>query len=138
MRALSAAICGIGYSRNSVLLGPVRTAASTFSTHSSDNERQFLMLAPSPNRLEAATRVKRWTRTRFSLSEKVTLFISEVESAVPGFPPLQTVVAFWSPERTHYHFTVFKPLEQVLEEDLPPAWYREALAVAEGVQCHCC
>ena len=100
------------------------------------------MPAPSPTRLEAATRVKRWTRTRFSLSEKVTLFISEIESAVPGFPPLQTVVAFWSPERTpqrtHYHFTVFKPLEQVLEEDLPPAWYRDALAVTEGVQCTCC
>src|SRR5947207_771793 len=32
IKAASSAISGIGYSRISVLLGPVRTAASTFST----------------------------------------------------------------------------------------------------------
>ena len=37
------------------------------------------------------------------------------------FPPLRTVVAFWSAERRHYHFSVFKPLEEVRESDMPPA-----------------
>jgi hypothetical protein len=96
------------------------------------------MLAPSQSRLDAATRVKRWTRERFSLSSDSTILVSELESAVPGFPRLHTVVAFWTAERKHYHFRVFKPLPEVEENDLPPSWYLEALAVTEGVQCGCC
>jgi len=96
------------------------------------------MLAPSQSRLDAATRVKRWTRERFALGSDATILVSELESALPGFPPLSTVVAFWTAERKHYHFRVFKPLQAVAEEDVPPAWYREALAVSEGVQCDCC
>jgi hypothetical protein len=96
------------------------------------------MLAPSQSRLDAATRVKRWTRERFSLSSDSTILVSELESAVPGFPRLHTVVAFWTAERKHYHFRIFKPLQEVEENDLPPSWYLEALAVTEGVQCGCC
>jgi len=96
------------------------------------------MLAPSNNRHEAATLLKRWTRARFALADDVTILVSEIESGVPGFPPLQTVVAFWSAERTHYHFTVFKSLEEVVEDDLPPAWYKDALVVTPGAQCNCC
>ncbi len=95
------------------------------------------MLAPSHRRLEAASRVKRWTRARFGLHADAVLLVSELENSQPGFPPLRTVVAFWSAER-HYHFSVFKPLEEVLEEDLPPSWFRDALAVAPGVDCGCC
>jgi hypothetical protein len=101
------------------------------------------MFAPfkrSGDRLAAAERVKRWTRNRFGLAENAMLLVSELESAAPGFPPLHTVVAFWTAERKHYHFRIFKPLLEVLEEDLPPSWYKEALAVAfaEGMQCECC
>ena len=93
------------------------------------------MFAPSPSRAEAASRVKAWTRDRFG---EVTVLVSEVESATPGFPQLHTVVAFWSAERKHYHFRVFKPLEQVVEDDIPPSWYRDALAVTAGIDCSCC
>jgi hypothetical protein len=99
------------------------------------------MLAPfqkSPERADAAARVKRWVRSRFSLGDDSTVLVTELESAQPGFPPLSTVVAFWTAERKHYHFRVFKPLEEVSEADLPPAWYREALAVTPGVDCGCC
>jgi hypothetical protein len=96
------------------------------------------MLAPSQTRLDAATRVKRWTRERFLLGAEATILVSELESGSPGFPPLSTVVAFWNAERKHYHFRVFKPLHDVEEADLPPAWYLEALAVTAGVQCSCC
>ena len=90
-------------------------------------------------RLNAALQVKAWTRARFALGASATVFVSEVESAVPGFPPLHTVVSFWDEERAHYHFKVFKPLAAVTEEDLPPAWYRAALAVPEGgAGCTCC
>ena len=93
------------------------------------------MFVQSQDRSAAATRVKQWTRARFG---DVTVLVSEVESVTPGFPPLATVIAFWTAERRHYHLRVFKPLEQVREDDLPPAWYREALAVSPGVDCGCC
>ena len=87
------------------------------------------------SRADAASRLKSWTRSRFG---DVTVLVTELESALPGFPPLRTVIAFWSAERRHYHFSVFKPLEKVEESDLPPGWYRDALAVTPGVDCSCC
>jgi hypothetical protein len=98
------------------------------------------MLAPfhkSRDRADAAARVKGWVRSRFALGDESTVLVTELENAQPGFPQLSTVVAFWSAERKHYHFRVFKPLEQVSEDDIPPAWYREALAVTAGVDCGC-
>jgi nitrate reductase delta subunit len=99
---------------------------------------EFLMPASATNRSEAASRVKRWTRERFGLGADTTILVTELESGTPGFPPLHTVIAFWTAERKHYHFRVFRPLEQVGEEDIPPTWYREALAVTPGVECTCC
>ena len=98
------------------------------------------MLAPfqkRPERAAAAARVKGWVRSRFALGDGSTVMVTELENAQPGFPPLSTVVAFWTAERKHYHFRVFKPLEEVSEADIPPAWYREALAVTAGVDCGC-
>ena len=96
-----------------------------------------MLAAPQkhPDRAAAASRVKAWTRDRFG---DVTVLVSELESGTPGFPPLTTVIAFWTAERKHYHFRVFKPLEQVVEADIPPAWYRDALAVTPGIDCSCC
>ena len=99
------------------------------------------MLAPfqkRPERADAAARVKRWVRERFALDRDGTVLVTEIENAQPGFPPLSTVVAFWNAERKHYHFRVFKPLEKVVAEDLPPSWYKEALAVTPGIDCSCC
>jgi hypothetical protein len=99
------------------------------------------MLAPSRKdlgRLEAASRLKAWTRNRFSLAADTTILVSEIESAQAGFPAVSTVLAFWTAERRHYHWRIFKPLEQVTEDDLPPAWYQPALEVDLGVQCSCC
>src|SRR5690348_18308763 len=94
--------------------------------------------ANSHRRAEAASRVKAWTRNRFSLNEESTLFVTELEGGAPGFPPLRTVVSFWIAERGHFHFTAFKLLEEVREEDVPPAWYLDALKVEAGVPCGCC
>ena len=87
------------------------------------------------DRANAASQVKAWTRDRFG---DVTVLVSQLESVVPGFPLKRTVVAFWTAERKHYHFTVFKPLEDVEENDLPPSWYKDALAVTPGIDCSCC
>src|SRR5437764_11949594 len=89
--ALSAGISGIGYSRISVLPGAVRTAASTFSIMD-----EFLMLAPAKNRSEAASQVNRWTRERCG---HVTVLVTDLESATPGFPALHTSPSLWTAQR---------------------------------------
>ena len=99
------------------------------------------MLKPfhrDPDRAGAAARVKAWTRTRFGLSDADTLFVTELEGGAPGFPPLRTVVSFWIAGRGHYHFTAFTSLAEVVESDIPPSWYLEALRIDESVQCGCC
>jgi hypothetical protein len=91
----------------------------------------------SPERLEAVERVEAWTRERFGLARGARVHVWEIACAVPGCPPVETAVLFSIVEQ-RYRFKVFKPLEHVLAEDLPPAWFRGALAVAEGLDCDCC
>jgi nitrate reductase delta subunit len=91
----------------------------------------------SPARLEALERVEAWTRERFGLGGNARVHVWELACAVPGCPPVETAVLFAIGEE-RYRFKVFKPLEQVLAEDLPPAWFRGALAMAEGLDCDCC
>ena len=64
--------------------------------------------------------------------------VAEVTCAGPGCPPLETVVAFWTGTDTRHHFKVFKTVAEVAEDDLPPAWLKNALADVEGVGCECC
>ena len=96
------------------------------------------MFKSDPDRGEAAARVKRWTKERFSLDAEDTVFVSELEGGAPGFPRLRTVVSFWMAQRGHYHFTAFKPLKEVAESDIPPAWFLDALRVEPGASCGCC
>ena len=91
----------------------------------------------NPQRVEAVRRVKGWTRERFALPERSAILVAELACALPGCPPLETVIGFWIGER-HHHFKVFKPLEEVVCDDLPPSWLRDALAVPEGYECGCC
>ena len=89
-------------------------------------------------RLEAAECLKDWTRERFALLERETVLVTERDSALPGCPPRETVVAFWTLDGTRHHFKVFKPMEDVAPEDLPPAWLKDSLALSEGIECACC
>ena len=97
----------------------------------------FASAKKGPGHAAAAERVRAWTRARFRLPEDATVMVAEVTCAVPGCPPLETVVAFWT-EDTRHHFKVFKPLEEVAQDDLPPAWLKDALADNEGFGCECC
>lgn|SRR5579884_1264257 len=85
----------------------------------------------------APDRVREWTRARFKLSEDETVMVSEIACAVPGCPPIETHVVFWTAAGRH-HFKIFKPLAQVIEEDLPPAFMKSALTWIEGIECSCC
>ena len=92
----------------------------------------------SADQTAALDRVRDWTRARYRLADDVTILVSELACALPGCPPLETVIAFWTaPDRRH-HFKVFKPVAKVVEDDLPPWWMRDALVVPEGYECGCC
>ena len=92
----------------------------------------------STTRVDAVERVKDWTRHRFQLEEDAIVIVTETVPKLPGFPPLQTAVSFWTPNRQRHHFAVYKPVGEVAEEDLPPAWMKDTLALSEGITCSCC
>jgi hypothetical protein len=101
----------------------------------------FKMLRSSnkrPGQLRALDRIKDWTRARFKLPEDAAVMVTEVACGLPGCPPLETVVAFWTGTDTRHHFKVFKPVENVVPDDLPPAWLRNALIAVEGEGLECC
>jgi hypothetical protein len=84
----------------------------------------------------ATERVREWTRARFALTDE-TVMVSELACSVPGCPPIETHVVFWTAAGRH-HFKIFKPLAQVTEDDLPPAFMKNALVALEGFDCDCC
>ena len=103
---------------------------------------------PRPQDLAAVHQVAAWTRQRFSLAPEATVLVSELVCALPGCPPLETVIAFWlgegvgegrdDGEPLRHHYKVFKPVQQVTEADLPPWWMKDALAVPPDWVCACC
>jgi nitrate reductase delta subunit len=91
----------------------------------------------TPERLRSLDRVEEWTRERFALPRDAQVHVWEIACAVPGCPPLETVALFWIAGQ-RYQFKVFKPLEEVVCDDLPPAWFIGALAVSAGIDRDCC
>ena len=91
-----------------------------------------------PDHSAAAERVKEWTRERFALPEEAAILVGELACTIPGCPPIETVIAFWTEGDKRHHFKVFKPLAEVVEDDLPPAFMKNALADLDGIDCECC
>jgi hypothetical protein len=89
----------------------------------------------------AMTRVEEWVRRRFTLSADTAILISEVACNLPGCPPLETVIAFWTKDETgdkRHHFKMFKRVAEIAYDDLPYAWMKDSLVVPEGFECECC
>jgi hypothetical protein len=91
----------------------------------------------SPAQTAARERVRDWTRARFTLGGDETVMVSEIVCAVTGCPPIETHVVFWTAAGRH-HFKIFKPLAEVSEDDLPPAFMKNALVALDGADCDCC
>jgi hypothetical protein len=91
-----------------------------------------------PEHVAALDRVRAWTRERFTLAADAAIFVSEVSCALPGCPPRETVVAFWTKDEQRHQFKLFKPVTEVVMDDLPPAWLKSALVAIEGLGCECC
>ena len=86
-----------------------------------------------PDQAAAADRVRDWTRGRFSLPEDAVIMVAEIACGLPGCPPLETVVVFWTDRR--HRFKVFKRLAEVTEDDLPFGWLKDALADDNEFDC---
>ena len=91
----------------------------------------------SPGQGAALGRVRAWTRARFALTDDETVMVSEIACAVPGCPPIETHTVFWT-ARGRHHFKIFKPLADVVEDDLPPAFMKNALIALDGADIDCC
>ena len=91
----------------------------------------------SPDRAAAVARLREGTRARFALTCDETVMVSELACSVPGCPPIETHVVFWS-ETGRHHFKIFMPVTAVSEDDLPPAFMKNALVARDGFECDCC
>jgi hypothetical protein len=91
----------------------------------------------SPDHAAVIDRVRDWTRAHFKLAEDATVMVTEVACTLPGCAPLETIVAFWT-EAGRHHFKVFKPVAEVVLDDFPPPWMKNALIEINGIGCACC
>jgi nitrate reductase delta subunit len=95
-------------------------------------------LKRSPDYVAAVERIRTWTRERFGLPEDGAVLVSQVACSLPGCPPLETVIAFWTEDVKRHHFKIFKPVEAIGQDDLPPAWLKNALEESEAGDILCC
>jgi hypothetical protein len=92
-------------------------------------------LKKSPAHVQALERVRTWTRERFKLADDVPILVAEVACGLPGCPPLETVVAFWTANDKRHQFKLFKPVQEVVYDDLPYAWLIDSLAASADLDC---
>jgi hypothetical protein len=83
----------------------------------------------------AVARVKTWTRQCFALGADCTIFVAEVACGRPGCPPVESVTAFWTAPNRRNGFKAFKPIEAVVEDDLPPSWTKDAIIADRPADC---
>jgi nitrate reductase delta subunit len=118
-------------------------ALASFASHCKPKVGQmpgsFGMMRGLPARPAGAAleRVRDWTRARFMLTEDATIMVTEISCGLPGCPPLETHIVFWTALGRH-HFKIFKPLAEVGQDDLPPAFMKSALLAADGADVECC
>ena len=91
----------------------------------------------NPDHAAALERVRAWARARFALTANDTVMVAEMSCTVPGCPPVETHLVFWTDLGRH-HTKIFKPAGEVQEDDLPPAFMKNALLALDGADCDCC
>ena len=88
-------------------------------------------------KIDAVRRIKDWTRERFSLDDDIPVMVAEVACGLPGCPPIETIVTFWTAPETRHAFKAFKPATDVTVEDLPPSWMKNAI-ISDSGDLSCC
>jgi len=92
----------------------------------------------APVAADVAAGLEAMVRARFSLEDTESIVVKQQATTLPGFPPFETVVDFWTRDELRHHFKIFKTAAEVREEDLPFAWQKNTLVVHEGYSCECC
>ena len=88
-------------------------------------------------KIDAVRRIKDWTRERFSLDDDIPVMVAEVACGLPGCPPIETIVTFWTAPETRHAFKAFKLAIEVTAEDLPPSWMKNAI-ISDSGDLSCC
>ena len=91
---------------------------------------------PTPSTLAALEGIQGWTRARFKLACDAAVLVSEVACTVPGCPPLETVVAFWTEDDKRHQFKLYKPIADVVYDDI--GWLMGTQASHDGAGWDCC
>lgn len=85
--------------------------------------------------LDHLERIETWIRARFDLRARDLVLVSQEVSGQPGFPPLETVVLFWTGGGLRHRIRLFKPAAEVTEADLPVAWLLPSLVDDGDADC---
>ena len=83
------------------------------------------------------SRLENLIMNQFRLKNSTIVLVEEHWPVEPGFPPRMTVLSFWLNDIRH-GVTIFKRLEDVNKNDLPPLWMRDRLEAFEPMGCSCC
>jgi hypothetical protein len=86
--------------------------------------------------VNAIESIQAWTRHRFKLDPASAVLVSEVTCRVPGCPPLETVVAFWTGDNSRHQFRLLKPLADVRYDDI--GWLFGTPAAHDSSAFSCC
>jgi nitrate reductase delta subunit len=90
--------------------------------------------APEPAELVQLENIRGWTRRRFKLAPDAAVLVAEVACAMPGCPPLETAVAYWTADEQRHQFRLFKPLGEIVYDDI--GWLMAS--EHDGVVWDCC
>ena len=86
--------------------------------------------------MAALEAVQDWTRQRFRLPGNSVVLVSEVACVIPGCPPLETVVAFWTADDKRHQFKLYKPVQEVIYDDI--GWLMGSPQNHDGSAWDCC
>jgi len=84
----------------------------------------------------ALENVRGWIRARFGLDEDNAILVAELKCVIPGCPPIETALAFWTSHDVRHQFKILKPLSEVLPSDI--AWLIGDLGEEETNYWDCC
>jgi hypothetical protein len=87
----------------------------------------FQRLGGTPDNLIHLDRIEALVRARFALPSDQIVLVSEDPCTIPGFPPRDTTVRFWTDRETRYRLRIFKPAAKIGAPDLPVAWLLPSL-----------
>nr|TFG54187.1 MAG: hypothetical protein E4H34_02870 [Hyphomicrobiales bacterium] len=85
---------------------------------------------------QALDNVREWIRARFGLGKENAILVAELQCVIPGCPPLETALAFWTSEDVRRQFKILKPLGEVSATDI--AWLIGDLGEQETNYWDCC